>query len=210
MAAFEVIALNESTPQLRAPGSSDTYTMPRALAVTGGVSIGSSDAFSISTDVLLRRDAANTLALRNGTAAQAFNVYRTFTDASNYERGTIKWNSNTLEVCSERAGTGAARDMKIYASGLFLYLGRNGDVQWAIDNNSNFSPTTNNLLDVGATTNRIRNLHQGGYLEQVEMAAPAAPAANGVRIYAEDNGSGKTRLMALFATGAAQQIAIEP
>jgi hypothetical protein len=43
-----------------------------------------------------------------------------------------------------------------------------------------------------------------------EMTAPAAPAANGVRIYAVDNGSGKTQLMALFATGAAQQIAIEP
>ena len=37
-----------------------------------------------------------------------------------------------------------------------------------------------------------------------------APAANGVRIYAEDNGAGKTRIMALFATGAAVQIAIEP
>jgi hypothetical protein len=31
-----------------------------------------------------------------------------------------------------------------------------------------------------------------------------------VRIYAEDNGSGKTRLMAKFPTGAAVQIAIEP
>lgn len=43
-----------------------------------------------------------------------------------------------------------------------------------------------------------------------EMTAPAAPAANGYRIYAEDNGSGKTRLMVKFATGDAQQIAIEP
>lgn len=41
-------------------------------------------------------------------------------------------------------------------------------------------------------------------------SAPAAPAANGWRMYAEDNGSGKTRLMVKFATGAAQQIAIEP
>jgi hypothetical protein len=47
-------------------------------------------------------------------------------------------------------------------------------------------------------------------VELVEVTAPAAPATNRVRIYAEDNGSGKTRLMALFATGAAQQIAIEP
>jgi hypothetical protein len=43
-----------------------------------------------------------------------------------------------------------------------------------------------------------------------EMTAPSAPAANGYHIYAEDNGSGKTRLMVRFATGAAQQIAIEP
>ena len=42
------------------------------------------------------------------------------------------------------------------------------------------------------------------------MTAPSAPATNSVRIYAEDNGAGKTRLMALFATGSAVQIAIEP
>jgi hypothetical protein len=50
----------------------------------------------------------------------------------------------------------------------------------------------------------------GSYHEMAEMTAPAAPATNGVRIYAEDNGSGKTRLMARFATGSAVQIAIEP
>lgn len=47
-------------------------------------------------------------------------------------------------------------------------------------------------------------------LEFREQTAPSAPSTNRVRIYAEDNGSGKTRLMALFPTGAAQQIAIEP
>lgn len=36
MAAFEVVALNTSTPQLRAPGSSDTYTMPRSTAIAIG------------------------------------------------------------------------------------------------------------------------------------------------------------------------------
>jgi hypothetical protein len=48
------------------------------------------------------------------------------------------------------------------------------------------------------------------YIEIDERTAPAAPAANKVRIYCVDNGAGKTRLMALFPTGAAQQIAIEP
>lgn len=54
------------------------------------------------------------------------------------------------------------------------------------------------------------NYTSSGYVEGAEMTAPAAPAANGYRIYAEDNGAGKTRLMVLFASGAAQQIAIEP
>lgn len=48
------------------------------------------------------------------------------------------------------------------------------------------------------------------YLQGTEIAAPAAPPANGFRIFAEDDGAGKTRLMVKFATGAAQQIAIQP
>ena len=50
----------------------------------------------------------------------------------------------------------------------------------------------------------------GATLEFREQTAPSAPSTNNVRIYAEDNGAGKTRLMARFASGAAQQIAIEP
>jgi len=50
----------------------------------------------------------------------------------------------------------------------------------------------------------------GGSLHFQEQTAPSAPAANNVYIYAQDNGAGKTQLMARFATGAAQQIAIEP
>lgn len=52
-----------------------------------------------------------------------------------------------------------------------------------------------------------------GYIQMFEMlnnVAPPAPVANGVRFYSDDNGAGKTRLMARFASGAAQQIAIQP
>ena len=49
-----------------------------------------------------------------------------------------------------------------------------------------------------------------GYIEGKEQTAPAAPAANGYRLFAQDNGAGKTQLMVIFATGVAQQIAIEP
>lgn len=47
-------------------------------------------------------------------------------------------------------------------------------------------------------------------LELPEMSAPGSSPANTVTLYAEDNGAGKTRLMAQFPSGAAQQIAIEP
>lgn len=46
--------------------------------------------------------------------------------------------------------------------------------------------------------------------EFTEVSAPVAPAANKVRLYAVDNGAGKTQLMAIFSSGAAQQVAIEP
>lgn len=50
----------------------------------------------------------------------------------------------------------------------------------------------------------------GSFVEMDEMTEPSAPGANKARYYFEDNGSGKTRFMVKFPTGAAQQIAIEP
>lgn len=49
----------------------------------------------------------------------------------------------------------------------------------------------------------------GSTLELTEQTAPTG-SANKARIYAEDDGGGKTRLMVIFGSGAAQQIAIEP
>lgn len=60
-------------------------------------------------------------------------------------------------------------------------------------------------VNIGAGTSAA-----DGVLSMAEVTAPSAPAANGVYIYVEDNGAGKTRLMALFSSGAAQQLAIQP
>jgi hypothetical protein len=72
----------------------------------------------VSSDIRLFKDAANTLALRNGgTAAspvpQTFRLYNWQVDSSNYERGFMRWNSNTLEIGTEAGGTGTARDLSI-------------------------------------------------------------------------------------------------
>lgn len=53
-------------------------------------------------------------------------------------------------------------------------------------------------------------LHLDKQIELTEIADPAAPDANGARLYARDNGVGKTQIVAVFATGAVQVIATQP
>jgi hypothetical protein len=80
-------------------------------------------------DTRLYRDAANTLALRNGANAQAFNIYNTFTDASNYERGKIAWESNVLRIGTEKGGTGTARALEFQTDGVTrVTIATNGSV----------------------------------------------------------------------------------
>jgi hypothetical protein len=214
-----------------------------------------------TVDLKLSRDAANTLAQRNGTNAQTLRVYGTYTDASNYERGKIAWSSNVLEIGVEAAGTGTNRLLRftspvtgastnwefrstgtpsprmvfagtdrsvtVQTGGNTLEIINGGWSSW-LDYASGAANThalrgtnsTSSVIYFGivGSASAVMQLNNGngrgsGYgasMEIWEMTAPAAPGTNGVRIYAEDNGSGKTRLMALFATGAAQQIAIEP
>jgi len=73
------------------------------------------DSGAAAVDVSLFRDAANILALRNGTTADSFRVYNTFTDASNYERGVFDWTTtaNTLTIGPQAAGTGTLRGANV-------------------------------------------------------------------------------------------------
>lgn len=51
---------------------------------------------------------------RNSTSAQTFRLYRTYTDASNYERlGFIATRTTRFAIAAENAGTGAARSLEI-------------------------------------------------------------------------------------------------
>lgn len=153
---------------------------------------------------------ANFAEVRSGVSGQAFRVYNTYTSDTNYERLGIRWSGNDVFIETEVGTSGTRRPMFIRGQGLY-FGGAGGANHWRIDTSGNFIAQTDNLYDIGAATaNRPRNLFLRNYAQLTEMTAPAAPAANDVRIYAVDNGSGKTQLMALFATGAAVQIAIEP
>jgi hypothetical protein len=170
-------------------------------------------------DTFIYRDAANTLALRNGANAQQFNLYNTYTDASNNEFIRIWYSSNLAFIQSTALGSGTPRQLIIGTTGgVPVTFRTNNTDRWSFDTSGHFVAATDNTYDIGASgATRPRDLflgrnlvQVGAYHEMAEMTAPAAPATNSVRIYAEDNGSSKTRLMARFATGAAVQIAIEP
>lgn len=73
-----------------------------------------------NADVRLYRDGANTFAQRNDTNAQTYRLYNTYTNASNYERGFLRWSSNVFEIGSEGAGTGSEKPVRITAATLKL------------------------------------------------------------------------------------------
>jgi len=54
--------------------------------------------------------------------AESIVLDNSYTDTTNYETGGIAWNSNVLELKTEAAGTGVARDLAISPAGLLLFL----------------------------------------------------------------------------------------
>lgn len=84
------------------------------LQLTSSASFSwSPSGFAQSSDLILARDAANTLAQRNLTNPQTFRVYNTYTDASNYERAEMGWSGNTFYIGIGNAGTGTARRLSL-------------------------------------------------------------------------------------------------
>ena len=60
-----------------------------------------------SSDCIIRRDAADTLALRRTTNQQILRIYNTYTDSSNYERLTLTGVAGaSVNITAETAGTG--------------------------------------------------------------------------------------------------------
>lgn len=173
----------------------------------------SSGAPSGSPDLLLQRDAANTLALRNGVSAQTLNVYNTFTDASNYERVTSLWTGGILRLQTEQAGTGAARAMEIGTSGAnYLGFRTGGSLRFYVDGSTgHFLAQTDNTNDIGASgANRPRNYFGGGYVQTGTTTVASLPAASsalkGARYFVTD--ANATTFNSTVAAGGANNVPV--
>lgn len=88
------------------------------LGQTASLGWGSGDASASSLDVALVRDAANTLAQRNGTNAQEFRIENTFADASNREFVSLGFinTANRFSIEAEALGTGTVRGINLVSS----------------------------------------------------------------------------------------------
>lgn len=92
-----------------------------------------------------------------------------------------------------------------------LNLRTNNTARWQWTAAGHFVAATDNTYDFGATgALRPRDLFLAGKVEMSEIAAPGVAPANGARLYAVDNGAGKTQLAVIFQSGAAQVLATEP
>lgn len=158
----------------------------------------STTAWSGTADVFLFRDAANTLAQRNGTTAQIYNIYNTFTTvATSGEWFAIDW-AATANVCNlwTRKGSGAG-------TARVLGLGTDGTQRWNIGaTTGHFLATAHNTYDIGASAaTSPRSIYVGtSYFvgaDQVVSArgAAVADASGGANIDAE----ARTALNALLA-----------
>lgn len=113
-------------------GASGVYLgSGREVAWSDATGTGAGSIFSGTRDLIILRDAANTLAQRNGTNAQAFRVYNTYTSSTNYELGKLEWSSNVFRIGTEKgSGGGTARTVEVHTDSVSrLALDTTGSVR---------------------------------------------------------------------------------
>lgn len=156
--AIKLNITNTSSPSLSPlidlqVGGASQFSVTRAggLTAVNGVFLGnisaatngSTIALGGSLDVVLARDAADTLALRRTTNAQTFNVYGTFTDTSNYRRLSLTMTTGGAATISAAGlGTGVAgNELNLYVNAL---------TPWRISSAGHLICPTDNAYDIGA------------------------------------------------------------
>jgi hypothetical protein len=124
----------------------DGFAMLSSASLSWSTSL--STAGPTAPTLSLNYDAADTLAQRRSTNAQAFRLYNTYTDASNYERLGITWASNICTIGLQQAGTGSVRSLVI--AGANATSGAGGNVTITAGNGSGVGAGGNIILQPGA------------------------------------------------------------
>jgi hypothetical protein len=204
-------------------GSGEGYWTPTQLGLQAAAAIAwvsGSDASLATQDLFLRRDAANTLAMRNGTNPQSFNLYNSYTDASNYNRLRFLANGSGLNIYADQAGTGlglplqlgttAAQDVSIFTSNVNT---------WDFKAAGHLFARVDNTVDIGASgANRPRTGYFGtSVVAPILRTTPvtvatlpsAATAGNGARAAVTDaNATLTAGIGTVVAAGGANSVPV--
>lgn len=184
----------------------DFYT-PNYSAIAPAVRVGSHLSYSAtfglgiafsptgaatSPDLFLYRDAANTLAQRNETNAQTFNIYETYTDSSNYRRAAFTMSSGTLIIAPEGYGTGGTDFNTVISAGFgtgYVYIRTSNTLRWKFDPSGHLITQTDNTYDIGASGgNKPRDLYLGGAITAVGLISTSSDVRAGAANYLYWNG----------------------
>ncbi|MFC5524009.1 hypothetical protein [Polaromonas jejuensis] len=153
-----------------------------------------------ANDLTLYRDAANTLAQRNGTFAQLFNLYNTYTDASNGEWARVGWNANVFSVSTKQLGTGVTRALRLGTQGASnVLLNANNVDRWSVDGvgaTYAFAPIADNSYDLGASATNVRALYVKGIVALTKAGAfVAGDIPSGQFAVGRDTSGATTKLL---------------
>lgn len=157
-----------------------------ALTASGDIT-STAGRLLFSTDAILQRDAANILAQRNGTNAQSYRLYNTYTDASNYEMMRIGWSTNQFYLEGQQNGTGIGRGITISPSNSVLRVA------------GYTYPNADATYELGATTLRWKTGYFGGTAASIGLVVKAH-ASQTANLQEWQNSSG-TALSSVGPTG---------
>jgi len=114
---------------------------------------------------------ANTLEEVNGTNPQAFRVYGTWTNSTNWERTGLSWDQTDgyFVLKNENVGTGSQH-------GIGFWIGSN--IRWALDTSSTFKPFTDNSFNIGSTAFRPKTIYAATSFDLSTSAAQTFEMCN--------------------------------
>lgn len=95
---------------------------------------------------------SNILEHRNGASAQSYEIYNTYTNASNYERLVWKYTNSQWHLTTEKAGTGSSRNIAIASDSGFLIVKKTdntyGTLNTGAANTNSFSLYTDTTVTI--------------------------------------------------------------
>jgi len=106
---------------------------------------------------------SNTVEVRNGANIQTVQIYKTYTDGTNYERLSLASFGTIFYIQSEAGAPGVIRALEIGTGGAAnLRFRTNGTAKWEVSSVGHLIASTNNGYDIGVAGNLPRNIYLAG------------------------------------------------